>query len=115
MGMQRGTGPGAMGGHMGRMLDSSGMMDSCAMEGMGMMHMMKQHFVLGTQDGGFVVFIGNKIMKYDKYLDMKKEVEIKMDTTAMARWRQHMQNCPMMRRGQGAKGSDTAGSGAQKR
>jgi hypothetical protein len=110
MGAQRGMGPGAMGQHMGRMMDSSGMMDSCAMWGMGMMHMMKPQFVLATPDGGFVVFMGNKIMKYDKNLDLKKEVEMKLDTMAMERWKQHMQNCPMMKHGPGAKGSDTTGA-----
>ena len=115
MGMHHGMGPAAMGSHMMRMMDSSGMMDSCCMWGMGMMHMMRPSFVLSTQDGGFVVFMGNKIMKYDKNLDLKKEVEMKIDTTAMEKWRQRMWRCPAMKQGQATKGSDTTGSGPQRK
>ncbi len=61
-----------------------------------MMHFMKPGAAFGTQDGGFVVIMGNKIMKYDKNADLKKEVEMKVDTTAMKKM---MQQCPMRRSG----------------
>ena len=84
-----------------------GMMDSSAMCGMMMMHFMKPSTAFSTQDGGFVVIMGNKIRKYDKNVELKKEVEMKVDTTAM---RKMMQQCPM--RKSGTQG-DTTGQGAR--
>ncbi|MBN1603552.1 MAG: hypothetical protein JW915_18220 [Chitinispirillaceae bacterium] len=87
-----------------------GMMDSCAMCGMMMMHFMKPVAAFGTQDGGFVVIMGNKIRKYDKNIDLKKEVVMKVDTTAMKKMMQQMQQCPMRKSGTPG---DTAGQGGQ--
>jgi hypothetical protein len=88
-----------------------GMMDSSAMCGMMMMHFMKPSVAFATEDGGFVVIMGNKIMKYDKNVDLEKEVEIKVDTTAMRKMMQQMQQCPMMKSGTP---SDTTGKGMQR-
>jgi hypothetical protein len=92
-----GMGQGGMGGMMGGT-------DSSSMHGM-MMHMMKPSYVFNTSDGGFVVFMGNKILKYDKDLNLKKEVQMKVDTTGMG---EMMKQCP---RRQGS-GSDTTGHGS---
>lgn len=82
------------------------MMDSCAMCGMMMMHYMKPSAAFSTQDGGFIVIMGNKIMKYDKNTDLKKEVVMKVDSTAMKKMMHHMQQCPMKKSGTP---SDTTG------
>ncbi|HEX2956285.1 MAG TPA: hypothetical protein VHO70_05620 [Chitinispirillaceae bacterium] len=87
-----------------------GMMDSSAMCGMMMMHYMKPSAAFSTQDCGFVVIMGNKIMKFDKNADLKKEVEIKVDSTAMKKMMQQMQQCPMRKSGTSC---DTAGKGAR--
>lgn len=103
---QQGNGnDGGMGG-----MRQGGMMDSSAMCGMMMMHFMKPSAAFGTQDGGFVVIMGNKIMKYDKNVDLKKEVEIKVDTTAMRKMMQQMKQCPMMKPGTPG---DTTGQGTR--
>jgi hypothetical protein len=106
---QQGNGPSGEMGQDG--MRHGGMMDSSAMCGMMMMHFMKPSTAFSTQDGGFVVIMGNKIMKYDKNVDLKKEVEIKVDTTAMKKMMQQMQQCPMMK--SGAAG-DTTGKGMQR-
>lgn len=48
-----------------------------------MMKSMMEKSIVATEDGGVVVLIGNKLLKYDKNLNLQKEVEIKIDTTAM--------------------------------
>lgn len=73
------------------------MMDSTAKCGMMMMHFMKPSAAFSTTDGGFVIIIGNKIMKYDKDAVLKKQVEIKLDTTAMRKMMQQMEQCPMVK------------------
>lgn len=76
-------------GTMGR---GQGMVKGKKMMGMGMM-MNKE--IVATEDGGVVVMIGNKLLKYDKNLDLKKEVEIKIDTAGMQeRMMQMKENCP---------------------
>lgn len=67
------------------------------MMGMPMMMQMMQKSVTATSDGGVVIVVGNKITKYDKDLNVVKEVEGKMDMEAM------MKKCPMMK----GKKSDT--------
>jgi len=44
----------------------------------GMMHGMMSGQMVAASDGGVIVMMGNKLMKYDKDLNLKKEVEIKM-------------------------------------
>jgi len=39
--------------------------------------------IVATQDGGVVVMMGNKLIKYDKKLNLVKEIELKMDMDAM--------------------------------
>jgi len=62
----------------------------CTMMGSGMgMGMMMPRAML-TPDGSIIVISGTKMMKYDKDLNLKKEVTIKVDTTAM----KGMMSCP---------------------
>lgn len=86
-----------MGGGMGR-----GMMQGQAGQG-GMMcpmcgamggAMMQKSLV--DVDDGFVVAVGNKLIKYDDDLNKVKEVTIDIDISAMQQtMAQMMQNCPM--------------------
>jgi hypothetical protein len=105
---QQGKGPNNGMGQDG--MRHGGMMDSSAMCGMMMMHFMKPSVAFSTLDGGFVVIMGNKILKYDKNVDLKKEVEIKVDTTAMRQMMNQMQQCPMMKSGTPG---DTTGKGTR--
>ena len=57
-----------------------------------MMDSMMQKKIVATKDGGVVVLFGNKLFKYDKNLNLKKEVEIPMDMKCM---KDMMKNCPM--------------------
>jgi len=81
---------GMMGSGMmhGRMMDSNDVkmqkqkMDGSMMRGNGMhpmSGMMYGSSLVAMSDGGVVVLMGNKLCKYDKDLNLVKEVEIKMD------------------------------------
>ncbi len=63
-----------------------------------MMSAMMPKSMVTTSDGGIVVLAGNKLTKYDKDLNVIKEVEIKMDMEKM----QEMMGKGM--RGEGMKG-----------
>ena len=81
-----------MGGSKGAMMDK-GMM---GMHGM-MMKMMEKS-VVATPDGGIVVVMGNKLTKYDKDLNVVKEVELRMDMEGMQKMMSDMmEKCPMMK------------------
>jgi hypothetical protein len=82
-----------------------GMMDSSMACQMMKMRMMGPKEAFATSDGGVVVIVGNKMMKYDKDLNFKKEVELKIDSTAMNSMKQMMQQCPGMKSGRGADSS----------
>lgn len=63
--------------------------------GMCPMHcMMMKKTMIATQDGGVAVMAGNSLSKYDKDLNLIKEVELKMDTEGMKKM---MDECPMRR------------------
>lgn len=89
---------GMKGGMMGK-----GMMDGDMMGGkmMGMCPMMKsmmERSVVATSDGGVVVVMGNKLTKYDKDLNVVKEIELKMDMEGMQKMMENMKGmCPMMK------------------
>jgi len=52
--------------------------------------------LLATQDGGVVLMMGNKLIKYDAQLNLVKETEVKMDMEAMSKTMEEMRNnCPM--------------------
>ena len=75
--------------------EEHGMMGKCPM--CGMMKGMMEKNMLATTDGGVVILIGNKLMKYDEELNLVKEVEIKIDAASMQK--NMMKNCPMMQGG----------------
>ncbi|MDP2980681.1 MAG: hypothetical protein Q8N67_01260 [Candidatus Omnitrophota bacterium] len=58
-----------------------------------MMKKMMQKEVVVTPDGGVIVLIGNKLIKYDKDLNLVKEAEIKVDMEAMMK---QMKECSEM-------------------
>ncbi|MBF0484086.1 MAG: hypothetical protein HQL25_05210 [Candidatus Omnitrophica bacterium] len=68
------------------------------MGGMMMESMMKKN-IIATSDGGVIVMAGNKLMKYDKDLNLIKEVDIKIDMEAIKKdMKAMMENCPMMQK-----------------
>ena len=52
--------------------------------------------VIATSDGGIVVMICNKLYKYDKDLNLKKEVEVPLDIDHMKKMRMKMKEMGMM-------------------
>ena len=100
-GMMGKQGEGMMGGGMmgqqGMM--GKGMMGQQGMTGMHTMSgMMGGSSMVATQDGGIIVLIGNKLLKYDKDLNLVKEVEIKIDWESLNKTM--MQHRKMMMSGQ---------------
>ena len=86
------------GGKMGMM--GKGMMDDKMMGMCPMMKSMTGRSVVATSDGGVVVVMGNKLTKYDKDLNVVKEVELKMDMEGMQKMMGNMKSmCPMMGKG----------------
>lgn len=59
----------------------------------GMMKCMSDKSLVATSDGGVVVLVGHKLIKFDKDLNVVKEVEIGIDVEEMKKI------CPMMGRG----------------
>ena len=112
---------GMKGGMMGKGM-SGGMKDG-EMMGKGMMHgkmmgmcptmnSMMERSVVATNDGGVVVVMGNKLTKYDKDLNVVKEVELKMDKEGMQKMMENMKSmCPMMEK---MKSSDESKAGESK-
>ena len=92
-----------MGDKAGMMDGKGGMMGMMDGKMMGMCPMMKsmvERSVVATSDGGVVVVTGNKLTKYDKDLNVVKEVELKMDMEGMQKMMDNMKSmCPMMGKG----------------
>ena len=71
--------------------------------------MMESKKLVATQDGGAILMIGNKLIKYDASMNVAKEVEIKIDMEAMKNMMDEMKkNCPM------CKGKECDMKGAKK-
>jgi hypothetical protein len=86
---------GQMMGEKGAMVKSGEMMGMCPMHTMMMKHVMGKSIV-ATEDGGIVIVYGNKLMKYDENLNLKKEVELKIDMDSMQKvMKGMMEKCPM--------------------
>ena len=83
---------------MGQGMKEKGMMRGKEMMGKGMMmHSMMQTSMVASNDGGVIVLTGNKLTKYDKDLNVVKEVELKANTEAMqGMMKDMMERCPMM-------------------
>lgn len=78
------------------MMGEHSIMKNNAMSGMMMKHMMDKSMI-ATTDGGVIILIGKKLMKFDKDLNLIKEVEIKVDTKSMPmNMMEMMKDCPMM-------------------
>lgn len=81
-----------------------------------MMRGMHSKSMVASSDGGIIVMSGNKLLKYDKDLNLVKEVEIKVDMEGMQKMMQSMQEkCPMMKDAskQGAKMVMTPAAGKE--
>jgi hypothetical protein len=99
------------------MMDGNDMMMQKGMMGQGMMgkgmpmmcpmHMMMcqgvmQKDIVATSDGGAIVMVDNKLLKYDKDLNLVKEAELKIDMKAMQEkiqtmMKDCMEKCQMMK------------------
>ena len=67
----------------------------CHMCHMGKM-MMGGKELVATQDGGVVLMMCNKLIKYDSAMNLVKEVEVKIDMDAMKNMMEEMKKkCPM--------------------
>jgi len=62
--------------------------------GMMMKHMIQKEMV-ATEGGGVIILVGNKLIKYDRDLNLAKEVEIKIDSEATMK--QMKEHCEMMK------------------
>ena len=97
---------GDKGGMMGGGMMGKGMM---GMHGMMMkMGEMMNKTAVATSDGGIIIVAGDKITKYDKDLNVVKEVELKSNMEAMQKMMSDMMaKCPMMGSGMmGGMGQD---------
>jgi hypothetical protein len=89
------------------MMDSNDMMMGKTIPMMCPMHMMMAQQMMGkeivaTSDGGAIVMVDNKLFKYDKDLNLVKDVDLKIDTKAMQEKMQTMmkecaEKCQMMK------------------
>ena len=85
---------GMMGRGMG-MTGQGGQMQGCAMCGM-MTGAMMMKTMTATPDGGVIVAVGNRLIKYDNQLNVVKDTEMKVDMNQMFSSAQKMmENCPM--------------------
>lgn len=69
-------------------------MDMCPMHCQ-MMRSMMEKTIVATSDGGVVVMMGNKLMKYDRNLRLVSENEMNMDMQGMKKMMGDMKDCPM--------------------
>jgi hypothetical protein len=82
-------------GMMGQGMMGKTMPMMCPMHTMMCQGMMKKEIV-ATSDGGVIVMADNKLFKYDKDVNLIKEVELKIDMKAMQdKMMQMMKDCPM--------------------
>jgi hypothetical protein len=81
------------------MMSSTGkMMHACPMHAM-MMHNMMSCQMVATEDGGVIIMGFGKLTKYDKDLNVVKEVDVKIDVEAMKKMMtQMMEACPMCKK-----------------
>jgi len=89
-----GRGPGMM---RGGMMGQGGHMPGCAMCGM-MTGAMMWKTMTATPDGGVIIAVGNRLIKYDNQLNVVKDTEMKIDMNQMySSVQKMMENCPMCR------------------
>lgn len=103
------SGGGMMKGMMGEEMMGKAMMDGKMMGMCSMMKSMMDKSVVATSDGGIVIVQGNKVTKFDKNLNIVKEIELKMDMEGMKQdMMEMMKMCPMMGKGGMMGGMDKA-------
>jgi hypothetical protein len=74
-----------------------GMMGMCP-EHM-MMNKMMDHALVATNDGGVIILAGNKLIKFDKDLNMVKKAEVDLDIPGMQKMMMDMRDkCPMCKK-----------------
>jgi len=77
------------------MMGKERMMPMCPMHHM-MMGAMMSRSIVATGDGGVIVMASEKLMKFDKDLNLVKEVQVSIDMEAMQnKMNQMMEKCPM--------------------
>ena len=87
-------------GMKGGMMDEKQKGSMMGMMQNGMMMKMMEKTVIATNDGGIIVVMGNKLTKFDKDLNVVKEVDLKMDMDGMQKMMENMKSmCPMMGKG----------------
>ncbi len=87
--------PGTMPSGMQGMMGKGQMMSMCPMHHM-MMGSMMSKAIAPTENGGVIVLAGDKLIKYDKDLNLVKEVKIEMDMEGVQKkMSQMMEGCPM--------------------
>ncbi len=102
----RGMGRGMMAGGTGRGMMGGMGCPGCAAVFGGMM----QESVTATTDGGVVVVIAGKLVKYDAALRKINEATVEIDWAALhQKMQQMMQNCPMMQPMTKQQGAPTEG------
>jgi hypothetical protein len=102
-------GMGGMGHGMGGMMESGDgrMMKGCPGAGM-MWAMMMPQKVIATEDGGVIVAMGNRLIKFDKNLKLRNEVELEVDSARVQAMMRRMNRfCPAMQSG----GAQQGGAG----
>ncbi len=83
------------------MMGEGNKMDRCCSMKKAMMKMKSEREIVAAGDGGVIVMSGNKLLKYDKNLVLKKEVELPRyndDSMDMMKMRG---KCSMMKKGKG--------------
>lgn len=77
------------------MMGKEHMMSMCPMHHM-MMGSMMSKTIVPTEDNGVIVLAGEKLMKFDKDLNLVKEAQVPIDTEAIqSKMTQMMGKCPM--------------------
>lgn len=79
-------------------MNVSGMPGMCAEHAMIMSRMMGKNIV-ASNDGGVILLTGNKLIKFDKDLNMVKKVEVDLDLPGMQKMMMDMRDkCPMCKK-----------------
>lgn len=88
----------------GMMMDKDmgeSMMGMCPAHGMMAMKMMTNRSIVPTSDGGVIIFVGNKLLKYDKDLNLVKKAAVDVDYQEMLNVMNDMKkNCSMCQMGE---------------
>jgi hypothetical protein len=90
---------GMMGGMMGGEMKDHMMMGGMCPGHMVVARLMSNSEMVATLDGGVIVMMGTKLMKYDKNLAVVEQTEMKVDVDAMAKRMADMcDKCPMCKK-----------------